>query len=186
MRTLALALFICTLAAAPQIFPPWPAIWSSFDSRPKDCHRGLVDASGRLILVGVETFGDLRTVAARQAVTMLVNEKGFWSEPIRISEPGIVYFSDFAVDGTGRVWVVWSEFKANRWSVMARSWDRGKLGVAAEVSSPASTVNLQPAVAAVASGEIYVAWESADKGRFCIEGRGLREGRWSTPEILSQ
>jgi hypothetical protein len=165
------------------LFPPWPAIWSSYDTRPKDCHRAIVDKQGRLVLVGVETTGDPRTVEARQAVTMLVNEKGFWSAPIRISEPGIVYFSAFTVDTAGKVWIAWSEFKGNVWHIMARTWDRGKLGVPVQVSSEAA-VNLQPAIAALPSGEVYVAWQAA-ADRFQIRGRAWRDGRWQSPEILA-
>ena len=136
-----------------------------------------------MVLVGVETIGDPRSVEARQAITMLVNEKGFWSEPIRISEPGIVYFPAFTVDGAGKVWIAWSEFKANVWHIMARTWERGKLGAAVEVSS-AAAVNLQPAIAALPSGEVYVAWQAAGD-RFQIRGRAYRDGRWQSPEILA-
>jgi len=166
------------------VFPPWPALWSSYNTRPKDCHRARLDARRRLILVGVETIGDSRTVEARQAVTMLINDKGFWSEPIRISEPGIVYFPAFAVDASGKVWIVWSEFGRNAWQIVARTWEAGKLGPRVEVSS--GGVNLQPAVAALPSGEIYTAWESSENGRFLIRGRSFRDGRWQAPEVVSR
>ena len=167
------------------LFPPWPALWSSYNTRPKDCHRAIVDGRGRLILVGVETIGDPRTVEARQAITMLVNEKGFWSEPIRISEPGIVYFPAFAVDVAGKVWIAWSEFERSSWRIVARTWETGKLGPVEDVSG-ATPVNLQPAVAALPGGEIYVAWEAAENGRFLIRGRSFRDGRWQPAETISQ
>jgi DNA-binding NarL/FixJ family response regulator len=52
------------------LFPPWPAVWSSYNSRPKDCHRAVVDKQGRMVMVGVETIGDSRSVEARQSITM--------------------------------------------------------------------------------------------------------------------
>jgi len=177
MRILVLLFAACALFAHPrELFPPWPAVWTSYDTRPKDCHRGFRDARGRMILVGVETFGDLRTEEARQAVTLLVNERGFWSEPIRISEPGIVYFSDFAVDASGKVWITWSEFGAGVWRVMTRTWDNGTLGTAQELSGGAS-VSLQPVIAALPSGEVYAAWEADAGGRFEIRGRSWKGGK---------
>lgn len=167
------------------MFPPWPAVWTSYDTRPKDCHRGFRDARGRLILVGVETFGDLRTEEARQAVTLLVNERGFWSEPVRISAPGIVYFSSFAVDNAGKVWITWSEFGNNVWHVMARSWDKGALGPLEELSG-GSSVSLQPVIAALPSGEIYAAWEADAGGRFEIRGRSCKAGKWGPAETLAR
>ena len=67
---------------------------------------------------------------------------------------------------------------------MARTWERGKLGVTVELSN--SAVNLQPSIAALPSGEVYVAWETAANGRFQIQGRAFRDGRWQPAEIVSQ
>jgi hypothetical protein len=182
-RSSAALLFAAAAVAPAQLFPPWPAVWSSYNTRPKDCHSAFVDRQGRMVLVGIETAGDPRTVEARQAVTMLINEKGFWSAPVRVSEPGIVYFPAFTVDPAGKVWIVWSEFQKNTWNIMARAWDGGKPGTPVQVSSEAA-VNLQPAIAALPSGEIYVAWQ-AGGDRFRIRGRSFRDGKWQQTEILT-
>src|SRR5215469_16954255 len=127
MKKLLILLMTAGSARAQNIFPDWPKIWSSYDTRPKDCHQAVIDASGRKILVGVETIGDPRTMSARQAITLLVNEHGFWSEPIAISATGVVYFPALAVDANGKVWIAWSQFENNVWTVMVRAWDHGKL-----------------------------------------------------------
>lgn len=166
-------------AALPQT--PIPQV--AFETHPKDCHVGIVDATGRKVLVGIETIGDPRTVEARQAVTLLVYDKGYWSDPIFVSAPGTVYFPALAVSPDGAVWVAWSELAHSAWRIMVRRWHLGALGIAEEVSG-GSPVSLQPTLAALPSGGIYVAWESGVGGRFRVEGRDWEKGHWLEVEVL--
>ena len=192
MKTICAALSFLALASAlaqpslpkEKLFPAWPALWSSYDTKPRDCHLAILDPAGREILVGVETVGDLRTQDALQTITLIVHEKGFWSEPYRISSPGTVYFPAAALDSKGRVWVAWSEFDGRGWKVMVRSWDRGRLGPAVELSD-GLPVNLQPTLAATSAG-MFVAWEAAAGARFEIRGRSYSNGRWAPPETISR
>jgi len=191
-QTLILALLVAgyVLPAAGQIpqaslFPPWPDLWSSYDTKPRDCHLAVVDPAGRKILVGVETVGDARTKAALQVITLIVNDKGFWSDPYRVSSPGTVYFPALAVDSGGRVWVAWSEFDGRVWKLMVRDWNLGRFGPPVELSG-ATPVNLQPTLAAMPSGGLFVAWEAAIGGRFEIRGRLYRNGQWLPAETISR
>jgi hypothetical protein len=184
MKKLLILLMTAGAARGQNIFPDWPKIWSSYNTRPKDCHQAVIDTSGRKILVGVETIGDPRTMSARQAITLLVNEHGFWSEPIAISATGIVYFPTLAVDANGRVWIAWSQFENSVWTVMVRAWDHGKLDAAVDLGR-GSRINLLPALAVLSSGEVFAAWQAEVKGRFAIRGSTLRGGRWSESETIS-
>jgi hypothetical protein len=47
-------------------------------------------------------------------------------------------------------------------------------------------VNLQPSIAILPSGEVYVAWEAGANGRFEIRGRSWKDGSWAQPETLSR
>ena len=166
-----------------KLFPEWPEVWSSFDTHPKDCHLGLRDRRGRLITVGVETRGDPRTMAARQQITMLVNERGLWTDPIEISRPGVVYFPALTVASDGSVWVAWSEFDGAEWHIRLRSWLDGELGPAHRVSY--GEVNVQPTLVAARRG-IAVAWQAAKDGRFEIQGSVYRDGKWTEPRTISR
>jgi alpha-L-rhamnosidase len=163
---------------------PFPPLWSGYNTRPKDCHVALVEKSGRKILAGVETIGDLRSRHSKQQATLLVLEKGFWSDPIPLSNPGVVYFPSVAVAGDGAVWLAWSEFEAGGWHIKARSWTKGALGPISTLSSGAR-VNLKPTIVALSGGEVFVAWEAGVNQRFHIHAASLRGGRWSAPVVVS-
>lgn len=173
------------LASGADLFPPWPKIWSSYNTRPKDCHQALIDRAGRKILVGVETIGDPHTMSAHQAITLLINERGFWTERISVSAPGIVYFPALAVDQAGKIWIAWSEFDNGVWRVLARAWERGTLGPVAELER-GSRIGLEPTLAALPSGEVFAAWTAEVKGRFAIRGATWRGGQWSAAQTISQ
>ena len=45
------AALACAAAAQPpaareNLFPPWPALWSNSDTKPRDCHLAVVEPSG--------------------------------------------------------------------------------------------------------------------------------------------
>ena len=172
-------------ASSADLYPPWPKIWTSYNTRPKDCHQAVIDRAGRKILVGVETIGDPHTTGSHQAVTLLVNEKGFWTAPIFLSAPGIVYFPALAVDAAGKVWIAWSQFDQGVWHVLARAWDHGTLGAVAELDR-GSRISLEPALAALPSGEIFAAWAGVLNGRFTIRGSTWHGGNWSAAQTLSE
>lgn len=192
LSVLLLALLMATGAMAGKksavkdgLFVEFPPVWTSYDTKPRACHQGVIDASGRMILLGVETPGDLRSVEARQAIVLIANERGFWTDPCRISSEGIVYFPSMALDAQSRVWIAWSDFEKDRWSIRVRTWDRGKPGATQEVSNGA-IVNLQPSIAVLPSGEVYVAWAAGENGRFEIRGRSWKNGAWGKVETVSR
>ena len=184
LSSIAIACCLSLPAACQSIFPPWPKIWSSYNTRPKDCHQAVIDKTGRKILVGVETIGDPRTMGARQAITLLINEKGFWTEPIAISAPGIVYFPSLTVDPRGRIWIAWSQFQNNVWTVMARAWDHGSLEPPVDLGRD-SRINLMPSLTALPSGDIFAAWQAEASGRFAIRAAMFHDGKWSPSETVS-
>jgi hypothetical protein len=71
-------LIACAAVAPAETLRRWAAVpavaglWSSYKSRPKDCHRAVVDKQVRIVMVGAEKIGDSRSVEARQWITMLV------------------------------------------------------------------------------------------------------------------
>ena len=116
------------------------------------------------------------------------------TEPIAITAPGRdIYKSAVAVDGTGRVWVVWAENRAYKpfpengranFDLWARSCKDGKLGDSVQLSdSPESDV--WPVAATDLRGRVWVAWQGAKGNVFRILARHQAGEGWSAPMPVS-
>jgi len=114
--------------------------------------------------------------------------------PIAITAAGRdIYKSAVAVDGDGRVWVVWAEnasyqaFPANgtaSFDLWARAVKDGVPGKPVKLSdSPESDV--WPAAATDAKGRVWVAWQGAKDKVFRIWARHQEGGKWSAAQQVS-
>lgn len=140
---------------------------------------------------------DLQSLATAPGADQLWlrNVKGHENgSPIAITAPGRdIYKSAVAVDGTGRVWVVWSEnanYKAfpnngaASFDIWARSVKDGIPGEPVKLSdSPESDV--WPVAATDAKGRVWVAWQGAKDRVFRIVARHQDGENWSAAEQVS-
>jgi len=115
-------------------------------------------------------------------------------EPIAITPPGRdIYKSAVAVDGAGRVWVMWAEnagykpFPENgaaNFDIWARTFSDGKLGEPVKLAdSPGNDV--WPVAATDSRGVVWVAWQGAKDGAFRIFARHQEGDGWSAPVAVS-
>ncbi len=103
-------------------------------------------------------------------------------EPVKASEkPGDYFATAAAVDGRGRVWVVWSERRETDWHLMARSYD-GKSWSRVEPLTSGRGSNLFHRLAADARGNLHLAWQSFRGRGADVFLRSLDGDRWG-PEI---
>jgi hypothetical protein len=85
---------------------------------------------------------------------------GQWSQPIPLTEPGGDLFKPaIALDGQGRVWVLWSANVDGNWDLYARVRSDGKwLDTQRVTTAPGS--DFDAAAATDAQGRVWLAWQS--------------------------
>ncbi|MDE0127797.1 MAG: hypothetical protein OXN97_24785 [Bryobacterales bacterium] len=110
-----------------------------------------------------------------------------WEERQAVTEgPGDVFVAKVARDGSGRVWVVWSDQIDGNRDLYARS-----LSTASGTWSPVVRLTSDPqpdlyhALATDSLGRVWLAWQGFRDGRSHIFARYCDDGSWSEPELVS-
>src|SRR5712692_6188462 len=111
--------------------------------------------------------------------------KRFGGEAMKVSErPGDLFATAAAVDGRGRIWVVWSEHKDADWHLMARSYDGKSWGRVEQLTSGRGN-NLFERLTADSRGNLHIVWQASRGGRSDIFLKSLLGDRWSGELNLS-
>ncbi len=84
---------------------------------------------------------------------------GIWDAPVPFSPRGEdVARTAVAIDGEGRVWVIWSAQRNGNFDIYARSARNGVLDPEVRISSNSGT-DLNPVAATDSKGRVWVAWQ---------------------------
>ena len=90
--------------------------------------------------------------------------KGSWEPPIPVSPKGEdVARTATAIDGTGRVWVIWSAQRNGNFDLYARAGRNGVFGPEIRVTSNAGA-DLNPVAATDSTGRVWIAWQGFREG----------------------
>ncbi len=93
---------------------------------------------------------------------------GIWSDPEPVSPRGLdVYRVAVAVDGSGRVFVIWSAQDRDGFDLFARSRKDGAWTETARLTT-APGPDLSPAAATDSTGAVWIAWQGERHGDFDI------------------
>jgi hypothetical protein len=91
---------------------------------------------------------------------------GKWEDPVAVTPPGQDLFrSAVAVDGSGEVWIFWSQNVASdgkgngNWELMARGFKNDQWSEPIRVSSEEGS-DIAPAAATDGAGRVWVVWQS--------------------------
>jgi hypothetical protein len=104
-----------------------------------------------------------------------------WSDPEEVSpRHEDVLRSAVAIDGSGRVWVIWSANRAGNFDIYARYSDRGRWSREVRISSDPGT-DVNPVAATDSSGRVWVAWQAFRGGNLDILA-AVQMGDRFTPE----
>ncbi len=104
--------------------------------------------------------------------------RGQWSEPIPVTKAGQdLYRPAVAVDGQGRLWVVWTQKVRGNWDLFARALRGDRWGERVRLGrSPGP--DIAPAAAAAPDGSVVVVWQAGRGDNFDVLMRVLRDGEW--------
>ncbi|MBI2844679.1 MAG: DUF3604 domain-containing protein [Armatimonadetes bacterium] len=126
--------------------------------------------------IGYKNPGD--TVFVRRG------HKGVWSEPAKLTErPGDFFGSTAAVDGLGRLWVIWSERIGADWQLVARSYS-GDWSSTQQLTSGRGN-NIFHRLISDRKGNLHLVWQGFRDGRSDIFLMSLIGDKWSSEINLS-
>jgi hypothetical protein len=152
--------------------PDHNALRAALDSPPKDLSRWKAKPGGDQVF--------LRKYAG-----------GVWGSPIAVTGPGLdVFRTAVAVDGQGKVWVVWSQntqfpAKTPNFEIFARVFENGAAGKQVQISNdPGNDVN--PVATTDSSGNVWVAWQGWRNGKSAILAATQSGDRFGAAEAVSQ
>ena len=102
-----------------------------------------------------------------------------------IHRNGDVYRTDVAIDGDGRVWVVWGERVDDNWDLYARAFD-GETWSPVDRLSEAAQPDLQHRLVSAPDGSLHLVWQSYRRGVASVFHRSYSpDTGWSTPARVS-
>jgi len=107
-----------------------------------------------------EDWSSLVTKGHGDQVKLMRFDGSRWSEPIDVTDTNLdVWRPTVAVDGSGRVWVVWSQNMDGNWEVLARSYD-SRVGEwsAVERVTTEQGADINVVAATSRSGTVWLAW----------------------------
>ncbi|MBI2948362.1 MAG: hypothetical protein HYY23_12015 [Verrucomicrobia bacterium] len=111
-------------------------------------------------------------------------KEGRWGEPLPVTPgQGDIYKCAVAVDGHGRLWVIWSERKDGHFDIWTRSVEGARLSSPQRLSN-ASGNDHSPVAATDADGRVWVAWQGARGNVFRILSRRQKDGSGWTDEMV--
>lgn len=114
-----------------------------------------------------------------------IRKNNQWGESIAVTDKGgDIYKSAVAVDGTGTVWITWSERKDGNFDIFARPYTKGAFGEVMNLSkTPGNDVS--PVAASDGKGQVWIAWQGAKEGRFGIYAKHQTGSGWSDSQAVS-
>jgi hypothetical protein len=142
----------------------------------------------RPIRVPLENFSDLsKPVGADQVMaTQWSRTTNTWSRPVPVSPRGeSVTRTAIAIDGEGRVWVVWSAFRNGNFDLFARATQAdGKWGTELRITSDAGP-DLSPVATTDAKGRVWIAWQGYRNNNLEILGVVQTANGFSAETLIS-
>jgi hypothetical protein len=108
-----------------------------------------------------------------------------WGAPLAITEPGLdLYRTAIAADGTGRVWVFWSQNDKGNFDIWARAVEKGKPGTRVRITREAGA-DVDPVAVAASDGRVWVAWQGWRDGKASIFAASQQGSGFGAPMTIS-
>ncbi len=150
------------------------------------------DERARVWTKAPDDFSFLATPPGGDRLWLRVVKDGRSAEPIAVTAgQGDLYKTALALDGSGALWIVWSENRA--WNnpaapadfeIWARSYRAGTLSEPVNLSRNAGS-DINPVAATDAAGRVWIAWQGARDGVFRILSRRQTAAGWTDESRVS-
>ena len=134
---------------------------------------------------GITDFSEYKAPAGGDQILLMKIAGGKPGEPIAVTASGgDLYRPAVAVDGSGRVWVFWSQNEKGNFDLWGRVVENGKPGASVRLSNEPGS-DIDPAAATDSRGRVWVAWQGWRSGKASIFAAGQNGNRFSSPAVVS-
>jgi hypothetical protein len=109
-------------------------------------------------------------------------EKGKWSEIERVTNaPGADFGVVSATDSAGVVWLAWQAWRKDHFEIMLSAQAEKHAWSKPRAISDSKANNWSPAIASDGAGNVYVAWDTYDRGNYDVRLRrvGKKPQTWT-------
>ncbi len=100
--------------------------------------------------------------------------EGTWSEIVRVTRaPGTDFHVVAATDASGAVWLAWQAWRGGNYDILVSAQQAGHAWSEPRSISESPANDWGPAIAADGKGNVYVAWDTYDKGNYDVRLRNV-------------
>jgi hypothetical protein len=129
-----------------------------------------VDGQGRVVVAwSQQVDGDWEIFYRRYTPPVKEGASGQWSDVIRLTRsPGSDFHVVAATDSTGVVWLAWQAWRNGNFDILLAALADKHPWSTPRVISTSKANDWSPAIAADSRGNVYVAWDTYDKGNYDV------------------
>jgi hypothetical protein len=113
--------------------------------------------------------GDWEIFHRRYTPPTQANAKGQWSDIVRVTQaPGADFHVVATTDSAGTVWLAWQAWRGNNFDILLSAQADGHPWKQPRTISSSKANDWSPAIAADGRGNVYVAWDTYEKGNYDV------------------
>jgi hypothetical protein len=133
----------------------------------------------------ITNFSDYKAPTGGDQIFLTKIAGGKPAEPIAVTTPGgDLYRPAVAIDGSGRVWVFWSQNDKGNFDLWTRVIENGKPGATVRLSNEPGS-DIDPVAATDSRGRVWVAWQGWRNGKAAIFAASQNGNRFSAAAAVS-
>ncbi|MFY0653444.1 MAG: DUF3604 domain-containing protein [Cyclobacteriaceae bacterium] len=122
----------------------------------------------------------------KEVITFFKKQDDGWVEEQAVTkEDGAYEAINADCHPEGKVAVVWTQITNGQWQIKAAIQGEQAFSSPFLISDP-SRRSINPVIKAVDKDSYVLAWESFEKGRFCIYMSSYQNGTWSAPTLVTE
>ena len=133
----------------------------------------------------VTDFSEFKAPTRGDQILVMKIAGGKAGEPVAVTAPGgDLYRPAIAIDGTGRLWIFWSQNEKGNFDLWGRVIENEKPGASVRLSKDVGS-DIDPVAATDSQGRVWVAWQGWRNGKASIFAATQNGNRFSTPSTVS-
>src|SRR5262249_4708554 len=128
-----------------------------------------VDGKGRVVVAWSQPADGDWEIFYRRYTPATTTMPGQWSEIVRLTRtPGTDFNVVATTDANGVVWLAWQAWRQDNFDILVAALDDNHPWSKPRAISNSKANDWSPAIAADSKGNVYVAWDTYDRGNYDV------------------